>query len=64
MLRAITNRLVTEKRIDIPHEKPRKKPSAKGKDLEIIDLNSLRNKDVREIGAEWLSYQAIEQLRS
>ena len=57
------NRLVTEKRIDIPQEKPRKKPSAKGKDLEIIDLNSLRNKDVREIGAEWLSYQAIEQLR-
>jgi len=57
------NRLVAEKRIDIPEENPGKKPFAKGKDLEIIDLNSIRNKDVREIGAEWLSYQAIEQLR-
>lgn len=57
------NRLVAEKRIDIPQEKPRKKPFAKGKDLEIIDMNSIRNNDVREIGAEWLSYQAIEQLR-
>jgi len=57
------NRLVAEKRIDIPEEKARKKPFAKGKDLEIIDMNSIRNNDVREIGAEWLSYQAIEQLR-
>ncbi|MGB4414641.1 MAG: IS1634 family transposase [Paludibacter sp.] len=57
------NRLVAEKRIDVLQEKPRKKPYAKGKDLEIIDLNSIRNKDVREIGAEWLSYQATEQLQ-
>ena len=57
------NRLVAEKRIDILVDKPKKKPYAKGKDLEIIDLNSIRNKDVREIGAEWLSYQAAEQLQ-
>ncbi|MDO9155183.1 MAG: hypothetical protein Q7U47_15990 [Paludibacter sp.] len=58
------NRLVAEKRIDVLQEdKPKKKPYAKGKDLEIIDLNSIRNKDVREIGAEWLSYQATEQLQ-
>jgi len=57
------NRLVAEKRIDILLDKPKKKPYAKGKDLEIIDLNSIRNKDVREIGAEWLSYQATEQLQ-
>ena len=57
------NRLVAEKRIDVLEEKPRKKPSAKGKDLEIIDLNSIRNKDIREIGAEWLSFQATEQLQ-
>jgi hypothetical protein len=57
------NRLVAEKRIDVLVDKPKKKPYAKGKDLEIIDLNSIRNKDVREIGAEWLSYQATEQLQ-
>lgn len=57
------NRLVAEKRIDVLQDKPQKKPYAKGKDLEIIDLNSIRNKDVREIGAEWLSYQANEQLQ-
>ncbi len=57
------NRLVAEKRIDVLQEKPKKKPFDKGKDLEIIDLNSIRNKDVREIGAEWMSYQATEQLQ-
>jgi len=58
------NRLVAENRIDVLPDKPKKKPYAtKGKDLEIIDLNSIRNKDVREIGAEWLSYQATEQLQ-
>lgn len=57
------NRLVAEKRIDVLDDKPKKKPYAKGKDLEIIDLNSIRNKDVREIGSEWLSFQAVEQLQ-
>jgi len=57
------NRLVAEKRIDVLLDKPKRKPYAKGKYLEIIDLNSIRNKDVREIGAEWLSYQAAEQLQ-
>lgn len=57
------NRLVEEKRIDVLQDKPKKKPYAKGKDLEIIDLNSIRNKDIREIGAEWMSYQATDQLQ-
>lgn len=55
-------RMVAEKRIDVLVEKQVKKPSKNGKDLQIIDINSIRNKDVREIGAEWLSYQAIGQL--
>jgi transposase len=33
-----------------------------GKDLECIDLNSLQHDEVREVGAEWLCLQAIEQL--
>jgi len=56
-------RMVAEKRIDAFVEKKEKKASRNGKDLQIIDINSIRNKDVREIGAEWLSYQAMRQLQ-
>ena len=54
------NRMVAGKRIDVFVDK---KASKNGKDLQMIDLNSIRNKDVREIGAEWLSYQAMCQLQ-
>jgi hypothetical protein len=56
-------RMVCEKRIDVPQEKQANKTSNDGKDLQMIDINSIRNKDVREIGAEWMSYQAMCQLR-
>ena len=56
-------RMVAEKRIDVFVGKKDKKTNRNGKDLQMIDLNSIRNKDVREIGAEWLSYQAIRQLQ-
>ncbi len=46
-------RMVAEKRIDVFVKKKDKKVSQNGKDLQMIDLNSIRNKDVREIGAEW-----------
>ena len=45
------NRLVAEKQIDILVDKPKKEPYA------------IQNKDVTEIGAEWFSYQATEQLQ-
>jgi len=57
------NRMVAEKRIDVFVDKKEGKGSKSGKDLQMIDLNSIRNKDVREIGAEWLSYQAMCQLQ-
>jgi hypothetical protein len=57
------NRMVAQKRIDVFVEKKEKKAPRNGKDLQVIDLNSIRNKDVREIGAEWLSYQAMRQLQ-
>lgn len=57
------NRMVVEKRIDVLLEKPEKKSPKSGKDIQSIDINSIRNKDVREIGAEWLSYQAMNQLQ-
>ena len=57
------NRMVAEKRIDVPPVNEPLNTSYNGSDFRVIDINSIRNKDVREIGAEWLSYQAIRQLR-
>ena len=56
------NRIISEKRIDVVSVDTPKR-SVKGKDMHLIDINSIKNKDVREIGAEWLSYQALEQLQ-
>ncbi len=55
--------MVKEKRIDVPVRKQEKKPSETGKDIQAIDINSISNKDVREIGAEWMGFQAMEQLQ-
>lgn len=57
------NRMVAQKRIDVLLENQEKKSSKSGKDIQKIDINSIRNKDVREIGAEWLSCQAMNQLK-
>jgi Transposase DDE domain len=53
-------RLVSEKRIDVSPSK--NKVSKPGKDWQTVDINSIRNKDVREVGAEWLCFQAVRQL--
>lgn len=45
-------RLVKEKRIDSGVSDPKK-------DIETVDLNTLKNKEIREVGAEWLSLQAV-----
>ena len=50
-------RLKKEKRIDVGTTGKR------NRQWETIDLNSLKTKDVRELGAEWLCYQAIKQLK-
>ena len=53
-------RLVSEKRIDVAPTKS--KVSKSGKDWQTIDVNSIKNKDARDVGAEWLCFQAIHQL--
>jgi hypothetical protein len=53
-------RLVNEKRIDVPVTQT--KASTLSRDWQTIDMNTLRNKDIREIGSEWLCYQALKQL--
>jgi len=44
--------MVAEKRMDVLVENQEKKALKSGKDLQTIDINSIRNKDVRETGAE------------
>jgi hypothetical protein len=56
---ALYARLVSEKKIDVV-ESP--DFNQKG-DWQTIDMNSVRNHDVREIGSEWLCYQALEELK-
>jgi hypothetical protein len=32
------------------------------KSKRMVDMNTIKNKDAREVGAEWMCYQALEQL--
>jgi len=32
-------------------------------DYHVVDIQTLKNKDVKEVGGEWLCYQALEQLK-
>ena len=46
--------IIKKKRYDVvPH----------GQEWETVDISTLKNKDVREIGAEWMCKQAFDQLR-
>ncbi len=56
-------RMITDKRIDIPVDAPEPKVSKGADDIQSIYTSNIRNRDVKEIGAEWLSYQAIGQLQ-
>jgi len=48
-------RMIKEKKVDLGTIDPKK-------DIDTVDLNTLKNKDVREMGAEWLSLQAVHEL--
>ncbi len=50
-------RMVKEKKVDRIQ-----KPQDKNHDWQQVDLNTLKNKEVSEIGSEWLVSQAIEEL--
>jgi len=41
---------------------PKKQANNHTSDYQTVDINTLETDDAREIGAEWLSYQAIKQL--
>ncbi len=57
------NRMVAEKRIDVLVDKTDKNGHNSYKSSQMVDVNSIRHKEVREIGAEWLTSQAMEQLQ-
>src|SRR5680860_1843008 len=48
--------MIEKQRIDLPEV-------ALEKRKKLVDLETIRNKDVREIGTEWIGYQTLEQLK-
>jgi hypothetical protein len=56
-------RLLSERKIDVPVvECCSNKSESFVRDWQTIDLNSMRHRDIREVGSEWLCYQALDQL--
>lgn len=51
----IYQRLIHEKKIENLQKDT-------GKDYETIDINTLKNKNVREVGSEWMALQVVKQL--
>jgi len=56
---SIWERLVSEKKLDIVHDIHRKEAA---KDWQKIDMGSINNKDVCELGAEWISLLTLRRL--
>jgi hypothetical protein len=50
------SKIVSEKRIDLPETILEKQKS-------LVDADTIKHKEVREIGSEWMCYQALEQLK-
>ena len=50
------NELVEKKKVDVSEKAVEKKKR-------MIDADTMRHKDVREIGSEWMCYQTLEQLK-
>jgi hypothetical protein len=57
------NQIVEQKRMDISPSLQTQKSGKTQKDLQLIDVESIKNNDIREIGSEWLTYQALNQLK-
>lgn len=48
------NKIIEKRRYDV---------KKRGNDWQIVDIDTVKNKEVREIGAEWLCKQAFDQLK-
>jgi hypothetical protein len=60
LVEELWNRLVSENRIDIGQKQP-KEPTVRQRHM--VFEESIRHPEVREIGAEWLCRQALDQLQ-
>ena len=60
--REFAKRIKDEKLLDIHPQTTAPEYSGIEPDHQEVDLNSIRHEEVREIGAEWLCKQALEQL--
>ncbi len=49
------NELLANKKVDTPEQ-------ARKKQFSYIDTDSMQHRDVREMGGEWLCYQAVKEL--
>jgi hypothetical protein len=58
-IESLWSRLVTEKKIDIVLDIQKKTTES---DWQQIDINSIKNEDVRELGSEWLCLQTLRKL--
>jgi Transposase DDE domain len=50
------NEIISKKRIDLPE-------TTAAKNQNLVNIETIKHKEVREIGAEWLGFQALEQLK-
>lgn len=55
-IRNFYGRLISEKKIDFLHH-------VKKQEENLVYADSIKNKNVREVGSEWLSLQALQQLK-
>jgi hypothetical protein len=53
---SLWERMITEKRIDLPSE-------SLTKQKKLVDVDTIEHRRVREIGTEWLSLQALKELQ-
>lgn len=53
---AFWDKIIGEKRIDLPEKSLEKRQR-------LVDIDTIKHKEVREIGSEWISYQALNQLK-
>lgn len=60
--KTLTKKIISEDSVSFSKAKNNEFNDIDSKELRLIDLNSFETEEVREIGAEWLCYQAIQQL--
>lgn len=56
LTQSLWDRMISEKRVDLAEKVFEKRQR-------LVDIETIKHKDVREIGSEWLGFQAVNQLK-